>query len=382
MAITECNPDTFFPGQLAEFLSILDVAEVPAKVVRSKDGVSVCYNRKLAAERGVKLGGLANLCGYSELPLSTEQVAGGRVERQDFRPWSCRKSRLAYWGTPAALVEAGIAPLAEVTPGARSAKGSSGGLREWHSYFAPSGKVYYTVEIVSDERAAERAAEHEKRASLVAAIRRGEEIPLARRDFEGGTEWMGSREELLASGVCRAEHFPVGAKRTSYDSERDMPEESRRPGVWFWRTNRVSGNYFSHCVDWDKETSEGAAQLRKIAAKKIAEEPMERTAQFSTPSAFADHAERFLMASANVAVGIISGCAESEKYGECTMRYPAQTVAQVEELLEHARQLLQSATPVSIKAKARDSRPAPDAAFTRFLASTLAPKPVAGRNAR
>lgn len=88
---------------------------------------------------------------------------------------------------------------------------------------AGNGKARHTAEIRSI------AAARAKRA--LAAVRRIDE------PWHVQETWKGSREALIAAGVCTTEHFPAAPKRTTWGN-------AGRPD--FWHTRRVKGKLYEH----------------------------------------------------------------------------------------------------------------------------------------
>ncbi len=59
--------------------------------------------------------------------------------------------RLAFWGAPQDLIDAGIAPATHVLRRKHWTKGNTRWRYNWRAYFAPSGCVLYATHRKADE---------------------------------------------------------------------------------------------------------------------------------------------------------------------------------------------------------------------------------------
>lgn len=103
----------------------------------------------------------------------------------------------------------------------------------------------------------------------------------------------------------------------------------------------------------------------------------ERDATFENPEKFASSCERWLLSSADVLIMNITGELERKMHGECTIRYDDKTVETVKAALEHACQILQSASPGFVGRKVTEARRAKiaeaDPEFRSFLSRLIGP---------
>jgi len=104
----------------------------------------------------------------------------------------------------------------------------------------------------------------------------------------------------------------------------------------------------------------------------------ERGKCYSSAEEFAASCERLLRVSTRVVIREISGELEHDEFGECTIRYDAETVEAVSAALDHACQLLQASMPRVAKRRTNEAHnldgARADAGFQAFLARVTDPR--------
>jgi hypothetical protein len=204
----------------------------------------------------------------------------------------------------------------------------------------------------------------QQEAALLRAIDAGEDIGIIRRDNEWGTTWIGSKADLIATGICAERHFPEGRKRLAYGSD------CATPGYDRWQTKAIKRGRFEYHASFDKETREQNEEVARQNPKALHEDD---------PELFAERAEDWLSQLRGIAIGYIGG----EWHDETSVRYDEETVAKVGAALDHALQLLQAALPIPPRPtkQLKATRVArADRDFQSFLAATL--KATSGREQR
>lgn len=349
-------------GYVKEMLEIAARSGVKAAIEVRKDAdppeIEISIAGTEEAINSIDLGGLS---WRVDLPTSKAVLHDGRIERYALPDHYYEgRDRVAYWGHPQDLVVAGIVEGGRVQRGKNRSKAGASRSGKWHCYFAPSGRVLYTLStaIPSEQDAADEAY----RAAIIA----GEDLGVIREEIHHGTRWKGTKAALIECGICQERHFPIAKNRLAYGGE------DGRPGVAMWQTRAILNGHFEHAIHWADD------YLREHPRDAPKKEQRAQTA--SDPNDFAERCETFFDSMCETIVELISGdMLKSE-----ALRYDRTTVDKVRAALDHAGQLLQSASPVLPRAFAeREERAAAaknDDAFSAFLQRALE-KPK-GRGAR
>jgi len=133
------------PGQIREATEILTRAGIQWTIAmldpKGRGGWMRVVIKRMGKQLAVAdLGGIyLHWC----KPVAIDTIHKGKVERQCFGDDDLllRPNKVAYWGLPADLIDAGVTLVSRVQRGAKGSKGSDSG--RWHSYFAPSGRVLH-----------------------------------------------------------------------------------------------------------------------------------------------------------------------------------------------------------------------------------------------
>ncbi len=288
-------------------------------------------------------------------------------------------SHLGYSGTRAQLIAAGLARDGDF-PGDPGAPVTSHTVRRDDTRMHISihsrmvNPVTYWVRLskkrISERKAEARARRAEERsrrldddeetriATLKDAIRRGEDIGIIRTDYPVATKWTGRRADLLAAGICTDDQLPAAPRRVRYSEAGDGD------AILFWDSRLLVQDCFIFTVRHSSQ------EIDKRRAAGIGREPKERPAKYLDQSAFAKDCETYLMVLSGAIAREITGEWEEREYGEHTIRYDEKTVQAVVDALDHARQLLQAATPQTIKPRQSNQLKSAraDTDFRAFLA--------------
>jgi len=107
-------------------------------------------------------------------------------------------------------------------------------------------------------------------------------------------------------------------------------------------------------------------------------DPPPEPSEYDTPAIFAKHAEHFFKVFSGCIINIISGTQERHDRGECTIRYDADTIAQVKDAFAEARLAIQAATPIRTKKAKAVLAAREDTEFRAFLTQLVPPSDRAG----
>lgn len=361
MAETKHISSEAAPAPLRELIALLDHAGFACEVVEDDDRFYVDAPAACRYLAGKPFGGLISfLFGGMSNPVETVCLPGG-VVRYRFAGDAYVSDAVAYWGTPAALIAGGHARALETTfgPGrvrkSQSSYGASN-MNKWSSRLAPSGLVY--LERSQRRRTPEAIAQTEAREAwldrLREAARRGDDVALARREVsEMDTEWVGTASDLITSGVCEQAQLPAGRKRICRGDGEGK--------ISLWTASKIGGDVFIFRVLW----SEDERERRRAAG--IGARATPESCSSDDPDSYAARCEGVFAMVEKMCASLIAG--GDGRNGHCTsnVRYDAQTCERVVAALSHARQLLQSATPIVTKAARQVRAARDDPGFAAFL---------------
>lgn len=165
--------------------------------------------------------------------------------------------------------------------------------------------------------------------------------PVAIEEGEGFRFWsaIGTREQLIACGLCSARYFPPGRKRINWSTRDSCP-----PGVRWWQLCKLKGRQWKLDVERTDEARNALVRAR--------DEKQRRTRlQNETEQEWASR----LCLTVETLEGLVSTCWFLEAGNDGSRyRLSDRTIREFRALVSRAYMLVRNATPLPVDATPQD----------------------------